>query len=101
MAAPHSNTAGPNTAGSDTAGLIEAKRAARAAARARRAAHLPDPASAEALAVHVLSACPPAPGAIVSGFWPVKDEIDVRPLLLALHARGHDIVLPVTGPRGT
>jgi 5-formyltetrahydrofolate cyclo-ligase len=60
-----------------------------------------DPALGEALAGHVLAACPPPPGAVVAGFWPIRDEIDVRPLLAALHARGHPIALPVTGPRGT
>jgi 5-formyltetrahydrofolate cyclo-ligase len=28
-------------------------------------------------------------------------EIDIRPLLTALHARGHAVVLPVTPPRGS
>ncbi len=37
-----------------------------------------------------------APGAVVAGFWPINHEIDVRPLLQALHAAGHRIVLPQT-----
>ena len=37
---------------------------------------------------------------VVSGFWPLGDEIDIRPLLHALHDRGHAIVLPVTPRRG-
>jgi len=36
----------------------------------------------------------------VSGFWPIGREIDIRPLMLALHERGHPIVLPVTPKRG-
>jgi 5-formyltetrahydrofolate cyclo-ligase len=48
----------------------------------------------------VLAACPPPDGAVVSGFWPIGEEIDVRPLLHALHERGHSIVLPVTPRRG-
>jgi 5-formyltetrahydrofolate cyclo-ligase len=40
------------------------------------------------------------PGRIIAGFWPILDEIDIRPLLAALHARGHPIALPVTGRRG-
>ena len=44
--------------------------------------------------------CPPPSSAIVSGFWPLGGEIDIRPLLERLHARGHPIVLPATPPRG-
>ena len=49
---------------------------------------------------HVLEGAPPPPGATVAGFWPMGSEVDVRPLLLALHERGHPIALPVAGPRG-
>ncbi len=38
--------------------------------------------------------------AIVAGVWPLAGEIDLRPLLHALHASGHTIVLPETPPRG-
>ncbi len=37
-------------------------------------------------------------GQCIAGYWPVRGEIDPRPLLLAL---GRPIALPVTGPRGT
>ena len=53
-----------------------------------------------ALTQHVLRERPPPPGAVVSGFWPIGREIDIRRLLLALHERGHAIVLPVTPKRG-
>ncbi len=43
---------------------------------------------------------PPPAGAAVSGFWPMSAEIDIRPLLIALHHRGHEILLPVTPPLG-
>lgn len=33
-------------------------------------------------------------GAIVSGFWPIRDEIDIRPLMDALRQRGHPLCLP-------
>lgn len=33
-------------------------------------------------------------GQSVAGFWPIKDEIDVRPLMGALHDAGHDLYLP-------
>jgi 5-formyltetrahydrofolate cyclo-ligase len=55
-----------------------------------------DPALGARLAEHVLRDCAPPPGAIVSGFWPMGEEIDIRPLLHALYERGHPIVLPVT-----
>jgi 5-formyltetrahydrofolate cyclo-ligase len=89
MAAPRSPL--PNEA------LDEAKRRARAAALERRLGC--DPALGAALARHVLAsgiALPP----IVSGFWPLAQEIDIRPLLHALHQRGHRIALPATPKRG-
>src|SRR6185312_251040 len=70
MAAPHIPSA-----------LDEAKRAMRAERLAARGGH--DPVAAgEALAALVLRHCPPPTGAVVSGFWPLGDEIDIRPLLL-------------------
>jgi 5-formyltetrahydrofolate cyclo-ligase len=59
-----------------------------------------DPALGMRLAGHVLWRCPPPPGAVVAGFWPLPGEVDVRPLLLALAGRGHALVLPETTPRG-
>ena len=38
--------------------------------------------------------------AIVSGFWPIKDELDVRPLLVDLINRGCQVVLPVVQGKG-
>ena len=94
MAAPH-----------NIPDLMAAKRAARERARLLRrdlaARDGGDPTAAgAALAAHVLRDCPPPPGAVVSGVWPLTGEIDLRPLLQALHARGHPIVLPVTPPKG-
>ena len=59
-----------------------------------------DPALGAALAQHVLRELPPHPGAAVAGFWPMEGEIDIRPLLTALHARGHAILLPHTPKLG-
>ena len=33
--------------------------------------------------------------AIVAGYWPMGDELDLRPLLQALHTRGFALALPV------
>jgi 5-formyltetrahydrofolate cyclo-ligase len=79
--------------------LAEMKAEARRVALARRAAV--DPAGAgEALAAHVLRDCPPPAGVLVAVFWPMGPEIDVKPLLAALHARGQALCLPVTPKRG-
>jgi 5-formyltetrahydrofolate cyclo-ligase len=59
-----------------------------------------DPALGKAVAATVLARMPPPPGAVVAGFWPMGREIDIRPLLHALHERGHAIALPVTPKRG-
>ncbi|CAH2604667.1 5-formyltetrahydrofolate cyclo-ligase [Rhodovastum atsumiense] len=88
MAAPHSSF--PD--------LAAAKRDLRRRMHAVRAGA--DPAAGTALSAHVLQAMPPGPGAVVSGFWPMGPEIDIRPLLEALHARGHAVALPETPPRG-
>ncbi len=80
------------------AALDEAKRLARARALAARATG--DPAAGAALAAVVLREALPPAGAVVAGYWPIGQEIDLRPLLHALHDRGHKVVLPVTPRRG-
>ena len=35
------------------------------------------------------------PDAIVSGFWPIRSEVDLRPLLFGLRERGARLCLPV------
>jgi 5-formyltetrahydrofolate cyclo-ligase len=37
---------------------------------------------------------------VVSGFWPIKDEIDIRPLMIELFNAGCQLVLPVVQGRG-
>jgi len=41
------------------------------------------------------------PGTIVSGFWPIRSEIDPRPLMDALATRGATIALPAVIDRQT
>jgi len=36
----------------------------------------------------------PGPGAVVSGFWPMRSEVDVRPLMFALREKGARLCLP-------
>lgn len=61
-----------------------------------------DPHAGLRLAGHVLNRAVRA--RTVAGFWPMDGgpghEIDVRPLLLALHGRGLHVLLPDTPPRG-
>jgi 5-formyltetrahydrofolate cyclo-ligase len=73
--------------------------ATKAVLRARMAVRGPADAGYR-LAGHVLEHAAPPAGAAVSAFWPMGSEIDIRPLLLALHGRGHAVLLPVTPPRG-
>ena len=34
----------------------------------------------------------------VGGFWPIRSEVDLVPLMMALHARGQGLALPVVQP---
>ena len=78
--------------------LIKAKRALRTRLLAERETW--DPGAGVRLAEHMLRDLPPPAGAMVSGFWPMGKEIDIRPVLQALHERGHPIALPETPKRG-
>ncbi|MEN0000125.1 MAG: 5-formyltetrahydrofolate cyclo-ligase [Pseudomonadota bacterium] len=57
-------------------------------------------AQAEKLAIFA-DALALAPGALVSGFLPIRSEIDVQPLMASLHLRGHGLCLPVVLDRET
>jgi len=46
-----------------------------------------------------LSAFDPPAGTVVSAFWPMAGELDLRPLLEALHDRGCVCALPVVAGR--
>lgn len=91
-------TEAPAAAPSDTA-LRDAKAAARKLARARRAG-LANAVAPARLAEGLLAHSAPPSGAIIAGYWPMGEEMDPRPLMLALAARGHRLALPVTPPRG-
>ena len=41
------------------------------------------------------------PHAAIAGVWPLPGEVDLRPLLLALHGRGNAVLLPETTPLGS
>jgi 5-formyltetrahydrofolate cyclo-ligase len=79
--------------------LQAAKAAARKLARAKRAT-LTNIEAPERLAEAMLAEHAPPKGAIIAGYWPMGDEMDPRPLMLALASRGHALALPVTPPRG-
>ncbi len=72
----------------------------REASARRRQAHAAHPQAGLALMQHFKSSIAVPAGAIVSGFWPMGEEIDVKPLLGQLHASGHPIGLPVVVKKG-
>lgn len=83
--------------------LAEAKRADRASALVRRAAaHAAADGAAEAAARHLLTLLDDWPGiATVSGYLPIRDEIDPLPAMRALIARGIRVGVPVIVARAT
>lgn len=94
---------GPGSSMSTTP-LPAIKREARATAVATRAAlvaRIDAAAAASAIASHILTTFDPGPGLVVSAFWPVRDELDLRALLHTLHARGCVCALPVVTAKAT
>ncbi len=83
------------------ADLAASKRALRRSARAARAAAAAAGQQVPAaLCAQFLSAFAPEPGTVVSGYWPMADEIDLRPLLRALGEAGCRLALPVLAGAG-
>ena len=80
----------------------EDKRAGRTRALARRAAAfaLHGASAGARLSSCGLSFLTPVPGAIVSGFSAISDEIDPAPLMLSLAGEGHRLCLPVMQGKG-
>ena len=68
---------------------------------ARRALSVGDRAEASAAVCRRVLALPEVRAAcVVHGFWPLPDEVDLRPALVALWERGVTVALPaVVGPR--
>jgi 5-formyltetrahydrofolate cyclo-ligase len=67
----------------------------------RKAAAAAAPEAGHALAANVFQAITLPERAPCSGFWPMGDELDLRPLLARLHFAGHPVGLPVVVKRGT
>ncbi len=55
--------------------------------------------AAARLAEHGLALLETLPGRVVAGYMPVRHEVDVIPLLRALHERGYVLALPVVARR--
>ncbi len=76
--------------------ISQAKRKLRQAMRRRRVEAAGQGADAgDRLRDSFLAALDPPRQIVVAAYWPLPDEIDTRPLLHALHARGCVCVLPV------
>jgi 5-formyltetrahydrofolate cyclo-ligase len=85
----------------DPSSLVQRKAALRAEQRRRRRSlATPRAAVAEAVAKRLLAAFRLPEGAIVSGYWPLEDELDPRPCLSEFAALGHPLALPRVQGRG-
>ncbi|MFP6691343.1 MAG: 5-formyltetrahydrofolate cyclo-ligase [Alphaproteobacteria bacterium] len=74
----------------------QAKNALReyAGARRRLSYRQSGPGAGVRAADHFLANVPVAPGAIVSGYWPIRDEFDVMPVMRRLSGAGYRCALP-------
>ena len=82
---------------SEEASIEEAKAALRTRARAQRAAiasALRDEAAAAA-ANYFLEGVPLTPADVVAAYWPIREELDVKPLLMRLMDSLQPVCLPV------
>jgi len=81
------------------------KAALRKIMRARRAALAPQARAVASLAVRDqlmawLASAPLARESVISGYWPIHDELDPRPALQAFAERGYRLALPVSIAQG-
>ena len=85
-----------SSAVSSSDAVWEAKNALReyAGARRRLAHRQSGPVAGVRAADHFLANVPVAPGAIVSGYWPIRDEFDVMPVMRRLSGAGYRCALP-------
>jgi 5-formyltetrahydrofolate cyclo-ligase len=91
----------PDTVYLDPDDLARAKANLRAAMRRQRTVLAEEAVdAANRLALQLSTAIAPAAGTVVSGYWPMRDEIDPRPSLVALAQRGCQIALPVVPEDG-
>ena len=89
------------TAIAGDAPMVRAKRDLRGPCETRRRAAAQTAgawAGADAVGIFLAAVALPE-GCVVSGYWPMRHEFDVRPLLAALHQRGHVCALPVVTGR--
>ncbi|MDC9825075.1 5-formyltetrahydrofolate cyclo-ligase [Devosia sp. ZB163] len=77
--------------------IEEAKAALRAAAHKKRAAFHPSlrDEAAKAAAAHFLDTIPLRRDEVIAGYWPIRDEMDVKSLLGRLMDTGQPVCLPV------
>lgn len=82
--------------------MVELKKKLRADATAARAIAFAEHGSeaSRSLAAHGLDFLKIAPGAVVSGFAAIRDEINPADLMLWLHAEGFRLALPVMVGKG-
>jgi 5-formyltetrahydrofolate cyclo-ligase len=80
--------------------LVQRKAALRAEQRRRRQAVAPCGDGAAEAVADLLIAGFRLPEGIVSGYWPLADELDPRPTMTRLAALGHPLALPRVQGRG-
>jgi 5-formyltetrahydrofolate cyclo-ligase len=99
MVAPHFSSSGEPSVLAHPEDPVRRKAELRALLLSRRRA-APDPAAAaRAVADRLLAGLSMPEGALVSGYWPLGSELDPRPCLRRLAARGHRLALPrMQGP---
>ena len=79
------------------AGIEQVKAAMRTRAHAMRDAMWPDrrAEASTAAAAHFLESVPLKPDDVVAAYWPIRDELDIRPVLTRLMDAGQPVCLPV------
>jgi 5-formyltetrahydrofolate cyclo-ligase len=77
--------------------IEQAKAALRAKAHAQRAAYFQSLRNdaAKAAAGHFFHSVALQPGEVVAAYWPIRDELDVKPVLTKLMDDGQPVCLPV------